>query len=120
MPSLPGTLDSMRKLLPIALILAAGCQAAPPAVPRTSETRTDTSIAWTPCGPRECGALDVPLDHARPQGERITLALTGVPSRDPGKRLGSLVFNPGGPGATGLDFQRILTRRTTPSASATT
>ncbi|MBB5074583.1 alpha/beta hydrolase [Nonomuraea endophytica] len=110
MPSLPGTLDSMRKLLPVALILAAGCQAAPPAVPQTGQPRTDTSIAWAPCGPRECATLEVPLDHARPQGERITLALTRMPARDPGKRLGSLVFNPGGPGATGLDFPRVLTR----------
>ncbi|NJP93771.1 alpha/beta hydrolase [Nonomuraea sp. FMUSA5-5] len=49
----------------------------------------------------ECGKLPVPLDHAKPDGEKIDLALIRVKAT--GDRLGSLVFNFGGPGASGVD-----------------
>ena len=53
----------------------------------------------------ECATLQVPLDPADPSGEQIELALarkrfTG--SAD--ARIGSLVFNPGGPGGSGIEF----------------
>ncbi len=50
-----------------------------------------------------CATLQVPLDHARPSGERIGLALIKVPATDPRGRIGSLVFNFGGPGGEGVD-----------------
>lgn len=50
-----------------------------------------------------CAALPVPLDHARPSGEKIELALVKVPAADPRRRIGSLVFNFGGPGGEGVD-----------------
>jgi pimeloyl-ACP methyl ester carboxylesterase len=45
-----------------------------------------------------CAALRVPLDYADPHGEQITIGLNRLPARDPAKRIGSLIFNPGGPG----------------------
>ncbi|GAA4369787.1 alpha/beta fold hydrolase [Actinomadura verrucosospora] len=50
-----------------------------------------------------CAALPVPLDHARPSGEKIELALIKVPATDPRRRIGSLVFNFGGPGGEGVE-----------------
>ncbi len=38
----------------------------------------------------------------------IQLALLRVPARDPDRRIGSLLVNPGGPGAPGLDFAASL------------
>ncbi len=35
---------------------------------------------------------------------RSTIALARVPATDADERIGSLVFNPGGPGASGIDF----------------
>ncbi|MEU7477021.1 alpha/beta fold hydrolase [Lentzea sp. NPDC042327] len=65
-------------------------------------------IAWQACGPDhpgfECAQLVVPLDHDHPRGATTTLALTRLPAADPARRIGSLLFNPGGPGASGLDY----------------
>ncbi|MEU3772857.1 alpha/beta hydrolase [Streptomyces sp. NPDC032472] len=53
-----------------------------------------------------CAALRVPLDYARPDGPQITLAVSRIPASGAGgaARQGALVFNPGGPGASGLYF----------------
>ena len=42
--------------------------------------------------------MSVPLDYADPDGEQITIGLNRLPARDPAQRIGSLIFNPGGPG----------------------
>ena len=46
----------------------------------------------------------VPLDYDRPKGKQITLALTRLPAGDPGRKIGSLFINPGGPGGSGVEF----------------
>src|SRR5258706_15610660 len=61
-------------------------------------------IEWTPCNRVECGSLSVPLDYKRPGGPHITLALARLPAT--GKRIGVILTNPGGPGASGVDFLR--------------
>jgi pimeloyl-ACP methyl ester carboxylesterase len=50
----------------------------------------------------ECSFMDVPLDYAKPDGETIELALIRAPARDTANRIGSLVYNFGGPGASGV------------------
>jgi pimeloyl-ACP methyl ester carboxylesterase len=66
------------------------------------------SIGWTTCGPEhpgfECATVTVPLDHDRPRGATTTVALTRKPAADKARRIGSLLFNPGGPGASGIDY----------------
>ncbi|WP_210649837.1 alpha/beta hydrolase [Nocardioides sp. SYSU D00065] len=62
-------------------------------------------IDWQPCesnADHECGILTVPVDYAEPRGESIDLALLRVPAT--GERLGSMVVNPGGPGAPGTSY----------------
>ncbi|GAA2389492.1 alpha/beta hydrolase [Nonomuraea africana] len=52
----------------------------------------------------ECATLRVPLDYRDPYGQKIKLALNrvkGSVSRD-ANHLGTLLVNPGGPGASGL------------------
>jgi pimeloyl-ACP methyl ester carboxylesterase len=49
-----------------------------------------------------CARLTVPLDYANPAGDTITLGLLRTKASDPNQRLGSLVINPGGPGASGM------------------
>ncbi len=69
----------------------------------------DGTLAWSPCeeqGPiaqTECATLTVPLDHSEPDGETIEIAVARV-ATDADDRIGSLVFNPGGPGGSGIDF----------------
>ncbi|WP_053680426.1 alpha/beta hydrolase [Streptomyces sp. WM4235] len=75
-----------------------------------------TSLKWGDCDPPtaaegggqapgkdwQCATLDVPLDYAKPEGETIPLALIRAKARDQDKRIGSLVFNFGGPGGSGI------------------
>lgn len=58
---------------------------------------------WKPCGALECATLAVPLDYAEPGGRQITLALNRKRATGPDRRIGSLLVNPGGPGASGVD-----------------
>ncbi|MFE3454636.1 alpha/beta hydrolase [Nonomuraea sp. NPDC059194] len=59
--------------------------------------------AATPDPALQCGKLAVPLDYRKPDGPAIDIAMIRVPATGPGQRIGSLVFNFGGPGASGVD-----------------
>ncbi|MFD9463324.1 alpha/beta hydrolase [Streptomyces sp. NPDC060027] len=51
----------------------------------------------------QCATLKVPLDWAEPKGDTIGLALIRAKtSGEAGKRIGSLIFNFGGPGGSGV------------------
>lgn len=54
----------------------------------------------------ECARLTVPLDYAKPDGVTVTVAV--VRQRATGDRIGSVVFNPGGPGASGISIVASL------------
>ena len=71
----------------------------PGAVPAGLEEFYGQQIAWEACGSNECGTLEVPVDYAEPTGDTIEIALERAPAT--GDRIGSLVVNPGGPGAPG-------------------
>ncbi|WP_456845805.1 alpha/beta hydrolase [Cellulomonas sp. P5_C6] len=106
-------------LLAVAAVLLAGCvapknQAAGPTPGATSEAPTaeatgDLSryygqqLEWTTCPEGECATAQVPLDYADPAGPSIGLALARSKATG-GEPLGSLLLNPGGPGASGVDF----------------
>ncbi|MGM1062773.1 alpha/beta fold hydrolase [Saccharothrix sp. Mg75] len=65
------------------------------------------AIEWAPCpeiAEVECGTLSLPIDWAKPRGERFDLAVARRKALDPDRRLGVLVINPGGPGGSGVDF----------------
>ena len=51
----------------------------------------------------ECATLRVPLDHTRTDRGTIGLAVMRVRSSRQHDRIASLVLNPGGPAASGLD-----------------
>ncbi|WP_309144380.1 alpha/beta fold hydrolase [Streptomyces sp. BR123] len=59
--------------------------------------------------PIRCASLAVPLDYARPGGPQIRLTVSRVPATGRGgaARQGALVYNPGGPGASGLFFPLV-------------
>ncbi|MGV9327092.1 alpha/beta hydrolase [Streptosporangium sandarakinum] len=77
-------------------LLAAGC---------AGVTRPDTGLAWKDCGDGfECAKLPVPLDYGKPDGERIEISVIRLPAT--GRRIGSILINPGGPGASGVEYAR--------------
>ncbi|MFF4989671.1 alpha/beta hydrolase [Streptosporangium saharense] len=66
---------------------------------------TIPSLSWAACGGGyECAKLTVPLDYAKPDGEKIEISVNRLPAT--GKRLGSILINPGGPGASGVEYAR--------------
>ncbi|WP_372449004.1 alpha/beta hydrolase [Qaidamihabitans albus] len=50
----------------------------------------------------ECARLEVPLDYGDPGGTTISVGVLRHEAGDSGDRIGSLVLNPGGPGASGM------------------
>ncbi|OLR93388.1 hypothetical protein BJP25_17395 [Actinokineospora bangkokensis] len=89
----------------VCLVLAA---AAVVAGSSAAQTTGPPVLAWAACpgdaAPEaQCATLTVPLDHAHPGGATIDLALARIPATDPSRRIGSVVLNFGGPGASGVD-----------------
>ncbi len=76
-------------------------------------------INWNPCpkswglgAPIECGWVDVPADYADPFGTGVRIAVDRVRSTGTkAQRQGALLYNPGGPGGSGLAFPRRVTTR---------
>ncbi|MZF57579.1 alpha/beta fold hydrolase [Streptomyces sp. SID5594] len=61
-------------------------------------------LHWTDCATDgyECARLTVPRDYARPgNGRTFVLPVARAAATGPARRIGSLVYNPGGPGAGG-------------------
>ncbi len=79
-----------------------------------------TGIDWQDCPadwnlpqPIQCGWVSVPLDYAKPNGKQIKLAVDRVASTGTqAERQGALLYNPGGPGGSGLRFPARVTSRT--------
>jgi pimeloyl-ACP methyl ester carboxylesterase len=73
----------------------------------------DQTLAWTDCGDGfQCATLTVPVDWIAPApGETMGVALIRRPAAVPDQRIGSLVFNYGGPGESGVDRMRALWTR---------
>ena len=88
------------------ILLVSGLYAIPGlAIPVSS------TVEWQPChqeaGPFECARFDVPLVHDAAPGEEspgVSIAMVRLPAADPERRIGTLFFNPGGPGVSGVDF----------------
>jgi pimeloyl-ACP methyl ester carboxylesterase len=79
--------------------------ATPPPATAVPSASAVTSLDWSDCGaPFECATLEVPLDYAHPTADQIKLALIRLPAERQDERIGSLLVNPGGPGASGVDF----------------
>jgi pimeloyl-ACP methyl ester carboxylesterase len=82
-----------RTLLATGLALLAAGAGAPGAVAQELE--------WKACGDAgaECAKVTVPRDYAKPKGRTLEIAVTRVKATESQRRIGSLFFNLGGPGA---------------------
>ncbi len=65
-------------------------------------------VDWQPCGQDhpgyDCATVPVPLDYDRPSHAMTYIALTRWPAADAQNRMGSVFINPGGPGASGVEY----------------
>lgn len=85
---------------------AASRSAATTTAARTGPLATfyDQRLRWSGCHQGfQCARLTVPVDYARPDGTTIRIALVRLPAAGDDAR-GSLILNPGGPGASGVDY----------------
>ncbi|GHJ27200.1 proteinase [Streptomyces hygroscopicus subsp. sporocinereus] len=103
--------------LTAAALLSSGCSAgasSPPAaslskkaVPAALKPYYEQTLSWRPCGGAEfeCATLKAPLDYARPgTGRDLGLAVSRKKATSPGRRIGSLLVNPGGPGGSAVGY----------------
>ncbi|TDD99062.1 alpha/beta hydrolase [Jiangella asiatica] len=117
-------LRTVAGLLAATAVAAAGCQADPedggqredppgestPAPDATEGVEPELaefytqSLDWESCGQDfQCSTVRVPVDYDDPGGDTIELALLRAPATGE-ERLGSLLVNPGGPGASGVEY----------------
>lgn len=112
------------------LAVVAGCTQPTPGAPQPGPAASapvdlarfyDQQLTWGPCVPYAtndddakayastsfaCAKLSVPLDYTQPNA---TTAQIGVlRQKATGDRIGSLLFNPGGPGASGMSLVASL------------
>jgi pimeloyl-ACP methyl ester carboxylesterase len=128
-----GTAAAGLALALAASIAAAGCtQGSPPASAgkhpgpsgnAPAAVGRAAGVQWHTCrggsARLRCGSVQVPLNYAKPSGRTITLALTEVPATAPrSQRLGLLLVNPGGPGASGLPWAAYVAHSLTRSVAA--
>lgn len=96
----------------------------PPGPPAELARFYDQQLSWGPCldfatsaadrtafdsESLECSRLEVPLDYAQPNGRTAQIAV--LRQRATGDRIGSLLVNPGGPGASGMSLGASMARR---------
>ncbi|GAB3587363.1 alpha/beta hydrolase [Amycolatopsis endophytica] len=87
------------------------------AVPAGLEEFYAQPLTWGECAPYatsddvrsafgsndlQCARLTVPLDYTKPRGDTITIGVLRHKAAATSNRVGSLVINPGGPGASGM------------------
>ncbi len=98
---------------------APGTAVAPGAVPKGLQKFYSEQLAWGGCqsyatdtasakyyaSPSlQCARLTVPLAYDNPTGQTVQVAVLRKVATDPSARIGSLVMDPGGPGASGMSF----------------
>ncbi|MEU2597868.1 alpha/beta hydrolase [Streptomyces hirsutus] len=85
---------------------AAALAPLPRSTPKALTPYYEQKPAWRDCGVPgfQCATLKAPLDYADPAAGDIRLAVSRKKAEGPGERLGSLLVNPGGPGASAIDY----------------
>jgi len=93
------------------------------AVPAGLETFYSQQLSWGPCAKYaesadqkeryksaslQCARLTVPLSYDDPTGPTVTVGVLRRVATDPSGRIGSAVFDPGGPGVSGMDTVATL------------
>lgn len=97
-----------RRLLLTSIALASLAVGLPVDIGGAAASPAHAGITWAPCPQASgylCGTLPVPLDYGHPSGATIQLA---VIERPVAHSRGVIVFNPGGPGESGVLILPIL------------
>jgi len=89
-------------LLVVSSLLLRPQQSKPPV---TMEDYQSQELKWSSCyGDFQCATLLVPIDYKELGKGRFTIQVLRFSARNQSERIGSLVINPGGPGASGVNY----------------
>ncbi|MDN6202002.1 MAG: alpha/beta hydrolase, partial [Micrococcaceae bacterium] len=78
-------------------------EAAMPSAPADLGKYYSQDVDWTSCSTQfECAEVEVPLDYEQPDQKSIDLSV--IKLKASGKKQGTLLVNPGGPGGSGVDL----------------
>ena len=106
-------LGSAMPVFLLSVVLAVGVTAPPAAATEgpVAGPTTAPRLEWGSCHrflgdtsaipTAQCTDVSVPIDYANPQGAQAQLAVIRIPAT--GQRIGTLMINPGGPGASAVD-----------------
>jgi pimeloyl-ACP methyl ester carboxylesterase len=92
-------------------VLTVGVTAGPATATPGGDQATSAQPVWAGCDrfitdmylpTAECTSVPVPINAADPAGARAQLAVIRIPAT--GRRIGALLMNPGGPGASAVDL----------------
>lgn len=114
---------------------AAGTVVTPSSSPPAADLQKfyGQKLAWKGCAPFalsdedrasfsnpkfDCTYLEVPLDYAQPAGKTAQIAVLRQKATNQGQKVGSLVINPGGPGASGIEAATGVAKDLTPEVAA--
>jgi pimeloyl-ACP methyl ester carboxylesterase len=95
----------------ICAMLTVGITAGPATATPGSDQTASAQPVWAGCErfitdtylpTAECTSVPVPIDAADPAGAQAQLAVIRIPAT--GRRIGALLMNPGGPGASAVDL----------------
>jgi pimeloyl-ACP methyl ester carboxylesterase len=87
------------------LLLLTSCGAKEPDPLSSLAQYQSQELKWLGCyGNYQCSNLLVPINYADLSVGAFSLALLRFQALDPDRRIGSLVVNPGGPGASGVNY----------------
>ena len=103
-----------RMSMPVTALIAAAAVASTglvaPAVAGTASPTAASDITWEDCPTQvnveraECGRVEVPMYHAEPDGDQISVGFIRVKASNPDAKRGTIFGNPGGPGGDAYEF----------------
>src|SRR5260370_9272240 len=94
-------------VLVLVAFAAAACAPSANRVTKNTPSPSPTKLTWPDCGGGfQCSTVQAPLDYAHPDAGTIGIAISRKPATDTAHRIGSVLTNPGGPGASGIQFLR--------------
>ncbi len=90
----------------VSVTFLAGCTAVASSsdVPASA---TSPTLSWVPCpgaGGDQCASVEVPVDYRHPGHGVLSIEVIRHLATDPSAKKGVLIFNPGGPGESGVQI----------------
>lgn len=108
----------MKRLVLVTAAISLGATTLVSAAPAAADPASAIAkVTWEKCpvsGPgdpmnrAECAQLPVPLDYRKPNGRKISIAISRIKHTDKANYKGILLVNPGGPGGSGLRYSAGL------------